>query len=1039
VDDAGERVSNGRVAHIVVRGDVVTKRYENDSAATANSFFPGGWFKTGDMGWMDSDGYLYVTGRSKEVINRGGEIISPAEVEEALLAHPGVADVVAISVPHATLQETVGVVVVPTEGVRIPGLRQLCAHVADRLPPAKWPQVLVLVQSIPRLGDTGKISRTSIAKSLDLSEVRDGMSELDVTFQADLTAKTGMREIATREDATARVAAVLVAASGIDDAAAVVDTTGTNAIIGAVTPATADAREVMRHAAATLPGFLDPQDIIALDVIPRDAHGKPDAQALLALWKGHAAAKNTRMPLTPSERRVLDAWAETLKLDARTIGVDDDFFQMGGSSLVAGQLAAAVRRTLGSALTGADIFRYRTVKQIAAKVEKESLVKEASSGSGGDTFGANGVGGSPPGISSKPLGPMDWTYHFSPTSASAMFLQSLPLLLFAPLQKIVRWAIFLNAWSGCIHALHPSINFVHHISAHTFIAPLVRLAGVDLENQHFHHLRLVAFFAALIITAVLSTILFPLIAVAMKWTILGRLRPGLHPLWGQYYLRWWLANKALEVTGSGMFAATETSYRWFLRLNGANIGHGAKVGRLVHISECDMITIHVGATVDDYAHVRAAEVRRGALRVAPVYIGANATVCTRAIVGPGGIVPAGATLGPYMSWRELDVTARGAAAQMEEHKKLARMRQPQPNSLSTLAAWPLVMCAEAIVWVPWVVVFILLIRSHQNQSNLFGENGFTTHSGTGNKTHDGDTTSSRLGTNSRYIDGGQTSLTAAHSAAFTSRHLLEDDGFSPGIVYVHGHRYPNLVVERGEYMRLTPTARLGHSQLQSLGTADPVPPLVQANGLVDAPMVQANGLVDAPMVQADGLVDAPMVQANGLVDIEAARNMFVHCFYYGDPLFATLDAMTWKDCITWFMDPFRLGVIFAARIGHSIFGPLIQMTFIILIKWVVVGKFRPGPLPRVYAAREWELTRRWLMNKLIPDGSFRGAVGVLGKHYDYTSYMYRALGASIGRRVFWPGSGVYIADGMFDLLEVGDDVVWGSRSLVYPGDADGKP
>ena len=163
----------------------------------------------------------------------------------------------------------------------------------------------------------------------------------------------------------------------------------------------------------------------------------------------------------------------------------------------------------------------------------------------------------------------------------------------------------------------------------------------------------------------------------------------------------------------------------------------------------------------------------------------------------------------------------------------------------------------------------------------------------------------------------------------------------------------------------------------------------------------------------------------------------VHSFYYGDPLFEALDNMTWKDCITWFMDPFRLAVIFSARIGHNIFGPLLQMAFVILVKRGLIGKFKPGPLPRAYLAREWELTRRWIMNKLLPSGNFRGAVGVIGKHYEYTSFVYRALGAKIGKRVFWPGSGVLVADGMFDLLEVGDDVVWGSRSLVFPADGQG--
>ena len=67
--------------------------YEDNPLATAEAFFPGGWFDTGDLGYLDGGGYLYVTGRSKEVINRGGELISPFEVEEAMLAHPDVSQV----------------------------------------------------------------------------------------------------------------------------------------------------------------------------------------------------------------------------------------------------------------------------------------------------------------------------------------------------------------------------------------------------------------------------------------------------------------------------------------------------------------------------------------------------------------------------------------------------------------------------------------------------------------------------------------------------------------------------------------------------------------------------------------------------------------------------------------------------------------------------------------------------------------------------------------------------------------------------------
>ena len=73
------------------------------------------------------------------------------------------------------------------------------------------------------------------------------------------------------------------------------------------------------------------------------------------------------------------------------------------------------------------------------------------------------------------------------------------------------------------------------------------------------------------------------------------------------------------------------------------------------------------------------------------------------------------------------------------------------------------------------------------------------------------------------------------------------------------------------------------------------------------------------------------------------------------------------------------------------------------------------------------------MNKLLPKGDFGGALAVLG-NITSTSIVYGMLGAKIGKRVFWPGSGVLVADSMYDLVDIGDDVVWGSRSMVFPAD-----
>ena len=107
-------------------------------------------------------------------------------------------------------------------------------------------------------------------------------------------------------------------------------------------------------------------------------------------------------------------------------------------------------------------------------------------------------------------------------------------------------------------------------------------------------------------------------------------------------------------------------------------------------------------SIDDGVYLRAAEARRGALRLAPIYIGSGATVCTRAVVGPGASVPANACLGPYMSWRELDTTAPGAAAAQEAHTMIARQRMPKPSIIfRSLFATPFVCFVSVVHWLPW--------------------------------------------------------------------------------------------------------------------------------------------------------------------------------------------------------------------------------------------------------------------------------------------------------------------------------------------------
>lgn len=103
-DGSGAPLPAGTVGYICVKGPPCFTGYEGNREATEESMFPGGWFNTGDMGYLDNDGYLFITGRSKEVINRGGEIISPFEIEQAIIQHPGIKETIAFSVHHDVLQ-----------------------------------------------------------------------------------------------------------------------------------------------------------------------------------------------------------------------------------------------------------------------------------------------------------------------------------------------------------------------------------------------------------------------------------------------------------------------------------------------------------------------------------------------------------------------------------------------------------------------------------------------------------------------------------------------------------------------------------------------------------------------------------------------------------------------------------------------------------------------------------------------------------------------------------------------------------------------
>jgi len=160
MDGQGKLLGVGERGEVVIQGPNVTAGYENNPEANATSFVDG-WFRTGDQGFLDANGYLTLVGRLKELINRGGEKISPREIDEVLLAHPAIAEAVCFGVPHATWGEEVAAVVVLRSAASEADLIGYCR---ERLADYKRPKQIHIADAIPRTA-TGKIQRRVVAEA----------------------------------------------------------------------------------------------------------------------------------------------------------------------------------------------------------------------------------------------------------------------------------------------------------------------------------------------------------------------------------------------------------------------------------------------------------------------------------------------------------------------------------------------------------------------------------------------------------------------------------------------------------------------------------------------------------------------------------------------------------------------------------------------------------------------------------------------------------------------------------------------------------
>ncbi|HMK87791.1 MAG TPA: AMP-binding protein [Steroidobacteraceae bacterium] len=157
-DEDGRPLPAGERGEIYVRGEQVSGEYRGRSALDAQ-----GWFPTRDAGWMDRDGYLFLAGRADDVIVRGGENISPGEVEDVLLTHPAVADAAAVAVPSTEWGEAVGIAIVLKSGHAQPSEEELRVLIRERLRSSRVPERIAVLSALP-YNEMGKLLRREVRK-----------------------------------------------------------------------------------------------------------------------------------------------------------------------------------------------------------------------------------------------------------------------------------------------------------------------------------------------------------------------------------------------------------------------------------------------------------------------------------------------------------------------------------------------------------------------------------------------------------------------------------------------------------------------------------------------------------------------------------------------------------------------------------------------------------------------------------------------------------------------------------------------------------
>lgn len=598
LDDVGAAAQPGVAGRIMLRGAPLA-RIIQDTPASGEPAIPPGWFDTGDIGRLDEDGFLYIVGRGKDVIKRGGETIAPAEIEDVLVGHPDVLAALAFAVPHHLLGETVGCVIVPRSGRRV-DLEALAPHLSRHLSPAKWPVLAVYMDDLPK-NAAGKLLRVRLASRLGILEVDEKAPARSRLLTAQCPPKgtpiTTPIAAGGVEISSAQIqAAIRAACPDVTDVAIHI-----SSACGTIRAAIADAnidetalKACLHHA---MHDYLVPRSMVLLDALPRHpVSGDVDMAQIQALldspWQGADA------PSDEVEAFILDEWRKCLGQD-REVFLDSDFFDdLGGDSLTAVRIIANVRKHYGIALAPTSIFRNRTIRELAKAVHAALATLAA------DTEAASEAAGV------EHEGPAAKSQAALPT----LVIQLLPLAVLPTVVRVSQFACWIFLW--------------------WYMRADLGLRGAWVM------------FAALVTAVALRNTVGPLVAITIKWMLVGRYRTGAAPLWGHRYLRWWLVRQIAVTMGLGVFSMSYPLTALYCRLMGARVGRRTRIAPSADLGEFDLLAIGDDTCIDESAIVRPFVLEGGAMDMKPITLGANVSVGTRATIVPGSEVPADTEIAP---------------------------------------------------------------------------------------------------------------------------------------------------------------------------------------------------------------------------------------------------------------------------------------------------------------------------------------------------------------------------------------------------------